>query len=117
MDGLFTIENLFTLGMLVMLQAVLGFDNLLYISIESQRVEASRQRYVRHMGIGLAILFRLVFLVLVVGVIERFSAPLFGFDIGGVKASFTLRSIRTAPRRSHRPRRCRPGDVPRDVNG
>ncbi len=93
MDGLFTIENLFTLGMLVMLQAVLGFDNLLYISIESQRVEASRQRYVRRMGIGLAILFRLVFLVLVVGVIERFSAPLFGFDIGGVKASFTLHAI------------------------
>ena len=30
-------EILMTLGMLVLLQAVLGFDNLLYISLESQR--------------------------------------------------------------------------------
>ncbi|HOP23386.1 MAG TPA: tellurium resistance protein TerC, partial [Gammaproteobacteria bacterium] len=36
---LLTIENLLTLVMLILLQAVLGFDNLLYISLESQRVE------------------------------------------------------------------------------
>ncbi|MEM1435314.1 MAG: tellurium resistance protein TerC, partial [Pseudomonadota bacterium] len=30
---LFTLENLFSLAMLVLLQAVLGFDNLLYISL------------------------------------------------------------------------------------
>ena len=30
------IENIFTLVMLIMLQAVLGFDNLLYISLESK---------------------------------------------------------------------------------
>ncbi|MGK0272715.1 MAG: putative tellurium resistance membrane protein TerC [Cocleimonas sp.] len=47
LDGLFTLQNLFTLGMLVMLQAVLGFDNLLYISLESQRVEASQQSKIR----------------------------------------------------------------------
>ena len=32
------IPNILTLFMLIMLQAVLGFDNLLYISIESKRV-------------------------------------------------------------------------------
>lgn len=37
MEGFFTLENLFTLGMLVALQAVHGFDNLLYIALESQR--------------------------------------------------------------------------------
>ena len=47
MEGLFTLENLFTLGMLVVLQAVLGFDNLLYIALESRRVETSRQASVR----------------------------------------------------------------------
>ena len=36
MEGLFTLDNIFTLGMLVLLQAVLGFDNLLYISLESK---------------------------------------------------------------------------------
>ena len=37
MTDLFTIENLANLGVLIFLQAVLGFDNLLYISIESKR--------------------------------------------------------------------------------
>ena len=37
MEGLFTLDNLFTLAMLTLLQLVLGFDNLLYISIESKR--------------------------------------------------------------------------------
>jgi len=33
MEGFFTLESMFTLFMLVLLQAVLGFDNLLYIEI------------------------------------------------------------------------------------
>ena len=35
---LFTMSGFFTLLMLLMLQAVLGFDNLLYISIEAKKV-------------------------------------------------------------------------------
>ncbi len=84
MADLFTLENLFTLGMLVMLQAVLGFDNLLYISLESQRVAPHRQQFVRRMGIGLAVFFRLILLFLVVGLIERFTAPLFSINIGAL---------------------------------
>lgn len=34
METLFSLNNLFTLAMLTLLQAVLGFDNLLYISLE-----------------------------------------------------------------------------------
>ena len=37
MEQLLTVDSLFTLFMLVLLQAVLGFDNLLYISLESQK--------------------------------------------------------------------------------
>ncbi|MDG2455125.1 MAG: tellurium resistance protein TerC, partial [Bacteroidia bacterium] len=37
MTDLFTLENATALFMLVVLQAVLGFDNLLYISLESKR--------------------------------------------------------------------------------
>ena len=37
MADLLTLENLGNLIMLCFLQAVLGFDNLLYISIESQK--------------------------------------------------------------------------------
>ena len=42
-------------AMLILLQAVLGFDNLLYISIESGRVAPAQQQLVRWAGIGLAI--------------------------------------------------------------
>ncbi len=38
-----SLDNLVTLGMLVLLQAVLGFDNLLYISLESKRAPAHQQ--------------------------------------------------------------------------
>ena len=73
MEGLFTIENLFTLMMLIMLQAVLGFDNLLYISLESRRVEPSKQSAARKWGIGIAVLLRLVLLFALLKVLSLFS--------------------------------------------
>ncbi|TNE87904.1 MAG: tellurium resistance protein TerC [Deltaproteobacteria bacterium] len=75
MAELFTVQNLFTLGMLVFLQAVLGFDNLLYISLESKRVPEDKQQYVRRVGIGLAIILRIVLLVVVLQAIDMFQAP------------------------------------------
>ncbi len=56
MSELLSIEGIGTLLMLIFLQAVLGFDNLLYISIESKRVPLERQQSVRRWGIGLAAL-------------------------------------------------------------
>ena len=56
--SILTLENLGDLILLIMLQAVLGFDNLLYISLESQKAPADKQSFVRKMGIGLAIVFR-----------------------------------------------------------
>ncbi len=94
LDGLFTLENLFTLGMLVMLQAVLGFDNLLYISLESQRVEASQQSKIRKWGIGLAVILRIVLLFALLSVLSLFTNELFAVDIEGfISGSFNLKSI------------------------
>jgi len=94
MAELFTLPNLFTLLMLILLQAVLGFDNLLYISIESSRVEPSKQRMVRRLGIALAIIFRLILLVVLVGLISRLSEPIFALTMTGiVEGEFNFRSI------------------------
>lgn len=94
METLFSLENLFTLLMLIMLQAVLGFDNLLYISIESGRVPAHRQRYVRQVGIALAIVLRLVLMVIVLSLINVLTRPLFGVYLSGVfEASFTFHAL------------------------
>ncbi|MEO1618000.1 MAG: TerC family protein [Planctomycetota bacterium] len=65
--------------MLILLQAVLGFDNLLYISIESKRVEESKQSMVRKWGIGLAIVFRIVLLFVVVKLIALLQEPFLNF--------------------------------------
>ena len=48
-------ENVVDLLMLILLQAVLGFDNLLYISLESKRAPLDKQKSVRIWGIGLAV--------------------------------------------------------------
>jgi len=59
MGELFTLANLGTLLMLIILQAVLGFDNLLYISLESKRAPKDKQKLVRTLGIGIAIFLRI----------------------------------------------------------
>ena len=91
---LFTMENLLTLFMLILLQAVLGFDNLLYISLESQRVEESKQASVRRLGIAIAVMLRLVLLVVLVKLISYFQDPIYHLDWKGVaEGTFNLHSI------------------------
>ena len=92
MADVFSAENLFTLMMLIFLQAVLGFDNLLYISIESKRVEEDQQRYVRQVGIGLAIVLRIVLLYVVMQAINLFQAPFFSLHLGFVEGDFNVHS-------------------------
>lgn len=75
MEQLLTLDSLFTLFMLVLLQAVLGFDNLLYISLESQKAPKDKQSFVRKLGVGLAIILRVVLLFILVKLIQFFQNP------------------------------------------
>lgn len=77
-------EVIFTLLMLVMLQAVLGFDNLLYISLESKKAPVSEQKRVRKVGILIAIVLRIVLLFVLVSVIDYFQEP-FSFLTGQIE--------------------------------
>ncbi|WP_299064444.1 tellurium resistance protein TerC [uncultured Polaribacter sp.] len=90
------LEVIFTLIMLVLLQAVLGFDNLLYISLESKKAPAAAQKSVRKKGILIAIVLRIVLLFVLVSIIEFFQEP-FSFLTGGItdvlKFSFNGHSI------------------------
>ncbi len=90
------IEIIFTLLMLVMLQAVLGFDNLLYISLESKKAPESDQKRVRKVGILIAIVLRIVLLFVLVSIIDFFQEP-FAWLTGGiddvVKFAFNGHSI------------------------
>ncbi len=94
MAELLTLDNLFTLLMLTLLQAVLGFDNLLYISLESKRAPADKQAYVRKVGIALAVIFRLVLLFVLLEVIEYFQNPMFSLTFEGIaEGTFNLHAI------------------------
>ena len=84
MAELLSLEGLFTLAMLILLQAVLGFDNLLYISIESKRVAVDQQSYVRRLGIAMAIILRIILLFLLISAISYFQFSLFSVHLPGI---------------------------------
>lgn len=77
---LFSAAGLSTLLMLILLQAVLGFDNLLYISMESQRVAERDRARVRKQGILLALVLRIVLLFVVTQAIGYFAEPFAHLD-------------------------------------
>lgn len=81
---LLTFENLGNLVMLIFLQAVLGFDNLLYISIESKRAPQHLQAAVRRWGIIIAVALRVILLFAMIRLIEALEAPFFSLNIEGI---------------------------------
>lgn len=89
-----TIDDIFTLLMLILLQAVLGIDNLLYISLESKNAPANKQAYVRKMGIGLAIILRIALLFILTSVIKYFQEPFASLKWQGViTGEFNVHSL------------------------
>ncbi len=81
--------------MLVLLQAVLGFDNLLYISLESKRAPEDKQSYVRKVGIGLAVIMRIILLFVLVELMSYFEAPWFSPHNSVISGQFNLDSLIT----------------------
>ncbi|MGB6230373.1 MAG: tellurium resistance protein TerC [Litorimonas sp.] len=96
MAELFTMSSLFTLGALILLQAVLGFDNLLYIAIESNKVgDPVAAKKVRSWGIGIAVALRIILLFVIVSLFGLLAEPLFGFDSAWFEGEFTLQALVT----------------------
>lgn len=92
----FSPAGFFTLLMLLMLQVVLGFDNLLYISIESKRTGPENARKVARWGIGLAVLFRIILLIVIVNIFSLLAEPLFEVHASGfIEGEFTFQSLIT----------------------
>ncbi len=94
MAELLTFENLANLGVLIFLQAVLGFDNLLYISIESKRAPLESQAAVRRWGILIAVALRIVLLFVMIKLIATLTEPLFHIHLPGIiEGSFNFSTI------------------------
>lgn len=97
MAELLTIEALFTLFMLILLQAVLGFDNLLYIAIESNKVgDPDDAKKVRKWGIAIAVILRIVLLFFIVNLFSLLAEPLFGIHLEKIiEGDFTAQALIT----------------------
>ena len=80
--------------MLLFLQAVLGFDNLLYISIESKRAPQAQQAAVRRWGIIIAVTLRVILLFVMIKLINSLTEPFFHINLPGfVEGSFNFATI------------------------
>jgi predicted tellurium resistance membrane protein TerC len=80
--------------MLILLQAVLGFDNLLYISLESKKVIPEKRKNVRIIGISLAIILRIGLLFLLMKLIVLFQNEIFSISYEDiVHSSFNGHSL------------------------
>jgi predicted tellurium resistance membrane protein TerC len=91
---LLSVENAANLGVLIFLQAVLGFDNLLYISIESKRAPVAHQAAVRRWGILIAIALRIILLFIMISLLESLTEPFFSIHLSGViEGSFNFATL------------------------
>jgi len=96
MAELLTLEALFTLIALIFLQAVLGFDNLLYIAIESNKVgDPEDAKKVRKWGIGIAVALRIILLFVIVALFGALAKPLFNIHLGNLLSTPPLKRLIT----------------------
>ncbi len=73
---LFLAENLVALLTLVVLEVVLGIDNVIFIAILSAKLPEHQQARARSTGIGLAVIARIALLFSITGIM-RLTFPLF----------------------------------------
>ncbi len=81
LDSILTIDGIFSFLTLTVMEIVLGIDNIIFISILTDRIKADQRRKVRMLGIGLALFVRLLLLALL-NKISHIENPL--FTLGGV---------------------------------
>jgi predicted tellurium resistance membrane protein TerC len=67
---------------LVVMEVVLGIDNLVFISILSNKLPPEHRARVRRLGIGLALIMRLGLLA-TIGIIVGLTAPVFDLGLSG----------------------------------
>jgi predicted tellurium resistance membrane protein TerC len=87
LDGLFTADNLAALLTLTGLEIVLGIDNIIFIAILVGRMPAAQRDRARMIGLGAAMLMRIVLLLCVTWVMglnsPLFRLPLVGHEVTG----------------------------------
>lgn len=78
MSELFTIDNVIALATLAVLEVVLGIDNIVFTAILAGKLPPNQQALGRRVGIGLAMVMRIL-LLLAIGWVMGLTQDLFSF--------------------------------------
>ncbi len=79
-SNLFSFSGFFTVLILSALEVVMGFDNLLYISIDARRAAPENQSYVRRAGTLISLAMSVVLLFVILELIRLLDEPLLHLD-------------------------------------
>jgi predicted tellurium resistance membrane protein TerC len=82
---LLTVDNLLALLTLTFLEIVLGIDNIIFISITTEKLPKEKQKFARVLGLFLAMVMRIILLALItqLKVLNNSIFTLFEMDITG----------------------------------
>jgi predicted tellurium resistance membrane protein TerC len=80
---------------LVLLEVVLGIDNLVFIAILSNKLPPEQQQRARRIGLSLALIMRIA-LLMFIGWLVTLRTPLFDLGISGEPGAFGKPSFETA---------------------
>lgn len=85
MESLLSIDGLISFASLVLMEIVLGVDNIIFISILTGRLPKHQQEKARFVGIGLALLIRVALLFLLTWLIglNKILFTVFELDVSG----------------------------------
>jgi predicted tellurium resistance membrane protein TerC len=89
MEIFFTAEAWIALLTLTFLEIVLGVDNVIFISIVTNKLPKERQQYARRLGLSIALIFRIFLLTIISWMTKSMTEPLFTiFNLG-----FSIREL------------------------
>ena len=83
MELFFSAEAWIALFTLTFLEIVLGVDNVIFISIVTNKLPSDKQQYARRLGLAIALIFRIILLISISWMTNSLTKPLFTiFDLG-----------------------------------
>jgi predicted tellurium resistance membrane protein TerC len=89
MEIFFTAEAWIALLTLTFLEIVLGVDNVIFISIVTNKLHKDKQQFARRLGLLIALVFRIALLAVISWLTKSMTTPLFTvFDLG-----FSIREL------------------------
>ena len=89
MEFFLSAETWIALLTLTFLEIVLGVDNIIFISIVTNKLPKHKQQYARRIGLGIALLFRIALLALIFWMTQRLTNPLFSL----FNLNFSIREL------------------------